>query len=65
MATPPPKRKKKKDMFEPLVKWKKARKMAKGLDPSGRLSDLDIDIQIKRLDDAAFKKKKRKKPLWT
>jgi len=65
MAIPPPKRKKKTDMFEPLVKWKKARKMAKRLDPSGRLSDYDIDIQIKRLDDAAFKKKNRKKALWT
>jgi len=50
---PPPKRKKKTDMFEPLVKWREARKMAKRLDPSGRLSDLDIEIQLRKLEGGA------------
>ena len=49
----------------PQKKRKVATAMARRLDPKGRLSDLDIDIQIKRLDDAAFKKKNRKKALWT
>lgn len=49
----------------PHKKRKVGYAMARRLDPSGRLSDYDIDIQIKRLDDAAFKKKNRKKALWT
>ena len=40
-----------------------ARGLARKADPGGRLSNLDIDIQIKRLDDAAKKRKKLKK-VW-
>jgi len=48
----------------PHKKRKVGYAMARRLDPSGRLSNLDIDIQIKKLEDAA-KKRKKLKTVWT